>query len=122
MSENTLLLEKIGIDGIDIDTDSDNDGDISDVADVSQSPNGISEAQADLLYQEAGTWYSGQTNDHITVMPKPLVMYTEAERLISDAKSLLKIQYALDPFQIQALLGKSHKKNFRHMLKYELII
>ena len=106
MSEKPLLLEEIGIDGSETDSENDSDGDISDIAPVSQSSNDISEAQADLLYQEAGTWYSGQTNEDITVLPKPLVMYTEAEKLISESKSLLNIQYALDTFQVQTLLGE----------------
>ena len=108
MDARCFLYEEVREGESDSDSDSDTQGATSDsdrTVKESKGQSNISKAVADLLYREAGTPFTSQTNEEMTVLPKPMVMYSEAEQLIIEAKDLLNIEYALDPFQIQALLG-----------------
>ena len=93
------------------DSESDSDTDNDEVCDVvvgashEGGANEISEVVADMLYREAGSPYTEQNNEEMRVVPKPFVLYSEAEKLISEAKCSLNINFALEAFQIQALLG-----------------
>ena len=108
MDARCFLYEEVREGESDSDSDSDTQGATSDsdrTVKESKGQSNISQAVADLLYREAGTPFTSQTNEEMAVLPKPMVMYSEAEQLITEAKGLLNIEYALDPFQIQALLG-----------------
>ena len=90
-------------------SDSDTDGSECDgkVDPVRVSLDDITEEQADRLYEEAGgpVTVQGPAEPQLHVLPEPIVLYTEAETLIMQAKAELGISYDLEPFQIQALLG-----------------
>ena len=102
MTEDSMLFEELGTSC----DENDSDSDTGNVRECEVGVNVLTDAMANLLYQEAGTAYTEKHDDHLTVLPKPTVMYSEAEQLISQAKFDLNISFPLDPFQIQALLGK----------------
>ena len=76
------------------------DGDV-----VHASVNDISDELADLLYSEAGYSCTGFSSSELTVLPQPMHLTPHAEYLILEAKERLQIQFDLDTFQVQALLG-----------------
>ena len=63
-----------------------------------------------MLYEEAGKEVSDVT-ECLTVLPAPVLMTTTDERLINEAKVELRVNYTLDHFQVQSLLGKIKKYN-----------
>ena len=71
---------------------------------------GISEATANQIYEEAGKKLNIEDYDQskISILPRPLVMRPCEEVLINEAKKDLGITYTLEPFQIQAILGTSN--------------
>ena len=75
---------------------------------LSTNPRGykweISEETADFLYDQAGL-IEKEINNKVSIMPSPHVMSTSDELLISEAKSELRVDFALDEFQLQSLLA-----------------
>ena len=65
----------------------------------------VTEEIADRLYDEAGKDVDEITKP-LTVLPAPIIITTEDERLIYQAKTDLSITHELDQLQIQAILGK----------------
>ena len=69
----------------------------------------ISEKWADYLYDQAGTRLIGQQTGtpcpQMIVTPNPRIMLTSEESYIFEAKEKLQVDFALEQFQIQALLG-----------------
>ena len=71
---------------------------------------GISEATANQIYEEAGKKLNIEDYDQskISILPRPLVMRPCEEVLINEAKIDLGITCMLEIFQIQAILGLSN--------------
>ena len=66
----------------------------------------ISKGEADRLYAEAGTEVRGeQCPPKLTVLPNRLAMKPHEEVLIQEAKEERNIDFELEDFQLQALLG-----------------
>ena len=108
MDDKTLIQEEVDQSFSDGQSDSDEeclskekDGDIDIVT------CGISESEADFFYNEAGTEVEGnRSNDQVIVLPNPSVLHSSDEMLILEAKESLKVQFELEYFQVQALLGR----------------
>ena len=83
------------------DSNSENEG----VIEENISENDISAIVADKLYAEAGTPFLGVDNSELTVLPEPRILLPYCEKLILEAKDCLKVNFELEPFQVQSLLG-----------------
>ena len=98
--------------GDESDESDDNEGDIEDM--VSPAHKGyqipISEQRADMLYDMAGTEETEQNNEMI-IHPGPHILISSEEMLIRDAKLELSIDFELDNFQVQAIVGLLNGKN-----------
>ena len=66
----------------------------------------ISEVAADFLYSQAGTDIRepGERGE-VVILPQPHILLTSHEHLIHEAKVSLNINFELEYFQIQSLLG-----------------
>ena len=72
----------------------------------------ISEEAADFLYSQAGTEFTGPVEDsYVKVLPQPQIMMSSHEHMILEAKDALGIEFDLEHFQVQALLGLINHQN-----------
>ena len=82
------------------------------LSDPGGSNSGISEEAADFLYSQAGTEFDQSVDTvDVRVDPQPYIMMSSQENLIFEAKDALGIQFDLDYFQAQALLGLVNEQN-----------
>ena len=81
--------------------------DENDVDEQLQEHDAISAPVADMLYSQAGCEFNpDESETTVKVLPQPSLLLSSEENLISEAKMVLGIDFCLDDFQIQALLGK----------------
>ena len=81
--------------------------DENDVDEQHQEHDAISAPVADILYSQAGSEFNpAESETTVKVLPQPSLLLSSEENLISEAKMVLGIDFSLDDFQIQALLGK----------------
>ena len=81
--------------------------DENDVDEQHQEHDAISAPVADILYSQAGSEFNpAESETTVKVLPQPSLLLSSEENLISEAKMVLGIDFCLDDFQIQALLGK----------------
>ena len=99
----TFLCEEFCDGDPDDHQESDDDGNSD-----SQGCDKISQQTADRLYREAGQEVD-DLSEPMSVLPGPMMMTTNDEQLIQQAKVDLQIHHSLDQFQIQSLLGKQPK-------------
>ena len=108
MTEPLLVEEILG----DSDPDSlscdEDDKTVGSDRDITSSTD-ISEKWADYLYDLAGTKSAREQTCtlpcRMIVAPNPRIMLTSEENLILEAKEKLHVNFVLEQFQIQALLG-----------------
>ena len=73
---------------------------------------GIPDSVADFLFSEAGGDFTPPDSETmVTVLPQPLLLLSSEENLISETKMTLGIDFCLEKFQIQAILGSRSINN-----------
>ena len=122
MSQNNFLHEELGFEDQEVEESDDNNNDVTDnlsdledldieIASIKKGYQiTVSEQTAANLYRIAGTEET-EVNNEMTVLPKPHVISSLEEQLISQTKTELNISFELDNFQVQALIAIQNNQN-----------
>ena len=107
MTEPLFAEEMLG--DSDADSCDEEDKTVGNDRDISTSTD-ISEELADYLYDRAGTKsvgeQTGTSTSTMIVAPNPKIMFTSEKNMILEAKEKLRVDFVLEQFQVQALLGR----------------